>query len=85
MFNKKDYANLTLDELLIEEKKTKQLEVFFRIVLSLLIVSILYFIVKEGFRESFSKFFILIFIGLINFKNSKDLNEIRSAIIMKRK
>lgn len=49
MFNKKDYSKMTLEELLLEEKKVKQSDTFSAGFIGFCIGIIVYGVVKNGF------------------------------------
>lgn len=82
MSENKDYAQLTRDELLIEEKKIKRMELVSAVVIGFLLGIMIYGTVRKGF--GFLHIFIplLLISGIV--KNSKSqrqkLNEIREEI-----
>lgn len=49
MFEKKDYTNLTLEELLVEEKKIMKNKIFSAVLIGCLIGVLIYSLVKNGF------------------------------------
>lgn len=82
MLDNKDYANLTLEELLVEEKKIKKQQMFAAVITGIAIGIITYSIVKNGFRL-IPIAIPLIFI-VINYRNSQKvqqkLTQIRAEI-----
>lgn len=73
MSNHKDYSKLTLEELMIEEKKIKKKETIAAVIIGFLVGVMVYGVAKNGFG------FLYIFIPLILisgiYKNSQQLKQ----------
>ena len=86
MFDKKDYSQLTLEELLIEEKKIKNNEAFSAGFIGLLIGVMVYGVVKNGFGFLYLAIPIFLIAGI--YKNSQiqkqNLKEIQAEVINKK-
>lgn len=82
MPDNKDYVNLTLEELLTEEKKVKKKETVSAIVIGFLIGIIVYGVVRNGFGIIYTVIpLILIVLVYRNSKNDKEqLKQIRTEI-----
>lgn len=82
MPDNKDYVNLTLEELLTEEKKVKKKETVSAIVIGFLIGIIVYGVVRNGFGIIYTVIpLILIVLVYRNSKNDKEqLKQIRAEI-----
>ncbi|OIN57394.1 hypothetical protein BLX24_19360 [Arsenicibacter rosenii] len=78
MFDNKDYTRLTLEELISEERKIRKVQVFFIVILILLICAIVYGIISNGIRST--NIFILIMFLLLVYKNAQSLKTIRAEI-----
>ena len=69
MLDKKDYSKLTLEELLIEEKKVKQAEFLSAGVIGFLVGVMVYGIVKNGFGFLYIAIPLFLIFGV--YKNSQ--------------
>ncbi len=82
MFEKKDYSKLTLEELLIEEKKIKKNEILSAGLIGFLIGVMVFGVVKNGFGFLYLAIPIFLIVGI--FKNSQvqkqNLKEIQAEI-----
>ncbi len=87
MFEKKDYSKLTLEELLIAEKKIKKNEVFSAGFIGFLIGVIVYGVAKNGFGFLYIFIPLLLIVGIAkNSQNLKqNLKQIRAEISAKGK
>ncbi|MBB6003796.1 hypothetical protein [Arcicella rosea] len=82
MFEKKDYTQLTLEELLIEEKKMKKNESFTPVSIGILVGTMLYGLLKNGSGFFFISILIILIGGI--YQNSKiqkqNLKDIQAEI-----
>lgn len=85
MLDKKDYSKLTLEELLIKEKKVKKNEIFSAGLIGFLIGVMVYGLVKNGF--GFLYLAIPLFLIVVIYKNSQiqkqNLKQIQTEINLK--
>ncbi|QIL75421.1 hypothetical protein [Hymenobacter sp. HDW8] len=86
MSDKKDYSKLTLEELVLEEKKAKKNEIFSAGFIGFMVGIMIYGIVKNGF--GFLYIAIPLFLIFLFYKNSQtqkqNLKQIRAEINIKR-
>ncbi len=86
MSDKKDYSKLTLEELLVEERKAKKNAVFSAGLIGFMVGIMIYGIVKNGF--GFLYIAIPLFLIFVIYKNSKtqkqNLKQIQAEINIKR-
>ena len=87
MFEQKDYSQLTLEELLLERKKSKQNELFSAGAIGFLVGVMIYGLVTKGFGFLYVAIPLLLILGL--YKNSQtqksNLTQIQAAINAKSK
>ncbi|PWK27137.1 hypothetical protein LV89_01951 [Arcicella aurantiaca] len=85
MLDKKDYSKLTLEELLLEEKKVKQNEILSAGFIGFCVGVMIFGLVKNGF--GFLYIAILLFLISASYKNSKvqkqKLKQIQAEINLK--
>lgn len=85
MLDKKEYSNLTLEELLLEEKKVKQNELLSAFLIGILAAVMVYGIVKDGFGFIYIAIPVIMISGL--YKKSKSqkqqLKQIQTEIKVK--
>ncbi len=86
MFKKKDYSKLTLEELLIEEKKIKKNELFSAGFIGFLIGIMVYGLAKNGFGFLYIAIPLFLIFGI--YKNSQiqkeNLKQIQQEINVKK-
>jgi uncharacterized membrane protein YoaK (UPF0700 family) len=73
------YAIMTLDDLLIEQKKIKKTASFFNILTAIMIGVAIYGFIKKGLEFLGPSILLLLFV-VIYFKNSRKLKQIQIAI-----